>query len=177
MENPSIEIPPEQTAFLVYTSGTTSRPKGVMRTHRQLCRGAAAHTDAILSTENDRIPLFAHLSTGQGLAVLACTLLNGAMLCPFSIKTRGIIELAQWIIDRGLTVYFSSASIFRTFVKTIEDRQVFSNVRAVLLATESITADDFKAFRKHFPPESIFVHTLASSEATVIAWSRWSAAR
>ena len=41
--------------------------------------------------------------------------------------------------------------------------------------TESITADDFKAFRKHFPAESIFAHTLASSEASVIAWSRWSA--
>jgi len=173
VENLSIEIPPNQTAFLVYTSGTTGRPKGVKRTHRQLCRGAAAHTDAILSTENDRIPLFAHLCTGQGLAVLACTLLNGATLCPFSVKTRGVTELAQWITERGLTVYFSSASIFRTFVRTLEHQRVFPNVRAILLATESITGDDFKAFCRHFPPESIFVHTLASSEATVIAWSRW----
>ena len=174
VENLSIEIPLEQTAFLVYTSGTTGRPKGVMRTHRQLRWGAAAHTDALLITEHDRIPLFALLSTGQGLAVFACTLLNGAMLCPFSLKTRGITRLPQWIVDHGLTVYFSSASLFRTFIKTIEDRPVFSNVRAVLLATELITADDFNAFRKHFPPESIFIHTLASSEATVIAWSRWS---
>lgn len=174
-ENLSIEISPEQSAFLVYTSGTTGRPKGVIKTHRQICRGAAAHTDAILVTENDRIPLFASLSTGQGLAVFACTLLNGAMLCPFSVKTKGISELAQWIIDRELTIYFSSASIFRTFVKIIDDGQTFSKVRAVLLATESITADDFKAFRKYFPPESIFAHTLASSEASVIAWSRWSA--
>jgi len=175
VENLSIEIPAEQTAFLVYTSGTTGRPKGVMTTHRQLCRAAAAQTDAMLVTENDRIPLFAYLSTAQGLAVFACALLNGAMLCPFPIKTRGITQLGQWIINRGLTIYFSSASIFRTFVKTIDTRQMFSNVRAVLLATEPITADDFKAFRTHFPPESIFVHQLASSETNVIAWSRWRA--
>src|SRR5262245_42640287 len=59
VQNPSIEIPPEQTAFLTYTSGTTGRPKGVMQTHRQIRRGAAAHTEAMQYTENDRIPLFA----------------------------------------------------------------------------------------------------------------------
>ena len=41
-------------------------------------------------------------------------LLNGAMLCPFPVKTRGITGLADWIIDRELTIYVSSASIFRT---------------------------------------------------------------
>ena len=67
-ENPSIKILPEQTAFLTYTSGTTGRPKGVMKTHRQLRRGAAVHTEAMRYTENDRIPLFAMVSTGQGTA-------------------------------------------------------------------------------------------------------------
>ena len=91
----------------------------------------------------------------------------------FAVRTRGIAGLADWIIDRGLTVYVSSASIFRTLVKTIDDRLVFSNVRAVRLASEAVTADDFKAFRQHFPRTSIFVHTLASSETSNIAWSRW----
>ena len=173
VQNPSIEIPPEQTAFLTYTSGTTGRPKGVMQTHRQLRRAAAAHTEAMQYTENDRIPLFAMVSTGQGAAGLWWILLNGAMLCPFSLKTRGIAGLADWIIDRGLTVYVSSASIFRTLAKTIDDRLVFANVRAVRLASEAVTADDFRAFRQHFPRTSIFVHTLSSSETSNIAWSRW----
>jgi amino acid adenylation domain-containing protein len=173
VQNPSIEIPPEQTAFLVYTSGTTGRPKGVMQTHRQLRRAAAAHTEAMQYTENDRIPLFAMVSTGQGSVGLWWILLNGAMLCPFSLKIRGIAGLADWLIGRGLTVYVSSASIFRTLAKTIDDRLVFANVRAVRLASEAVTADDFRAFRQHFPQASIFVHTLSSSETSNIAWSRW----
>ena len=173
VQNPSIEIPPEQTAFLTYTSGTTGRPKGVMRPHRQLRRAAAAYSDAIQYTGNDRIPLFAMVSTGQGSVCLWWTLLNGAMLCPFSLKTRGIAGLADWIIVRGLTVYVSSASIFRTLAKTIDDRLVFANVRAVQLMSEPATADDFRAFRHHFPRTSVFVHTLSSSETSNIAWSRW----
>jgi amino acid adenylation domain-containing protein len=173
VQNPSIEIQPEQTAFLTYTSGTTGRPKGVMRPHRQLRRAAAAYSDAIHYTGNDRVPLFAMVSTGQGSVCLWWTLLNGAMLCPFSLKTRGIAGLADWIIVSGLTVYVSSASIFRTLVKTIDDRLVFANVRAVQLMSEPATADDFRAFRQHFPRTSIFVHTLSSSETSNIAWSRW----
>ena len=88
VENPSIEIPPEQTAFLTYTSGTTGRPKGVMKTHRQLRRGAAVHSEAMQSTENDRIPLFAIFQQDKARRCLG-HLLNGAMLCPFSLKTRG----------------------------------------------------------------------------------------
>jgi amino acid adenylation domain-containing protein len=172
VDNPLIQIPPEQTAFLTYTSGTTGRPKGVMQTHRQLRRAAAVHSEAMQYTENDRIPLFAMISTGQGATAL-WFLLNGAMLCPFSLKTRGIAGLADWIIDRGLTVYISSASIFRTLAKAIDDRLVFANVRAVRLASEAVTADDFRAFRQYFPRTSIFVHTLSCSETSNIAWSRW----
>jgi amino acid adenylation domain-containing protein len=172
VENPSIKILPEQTAFLTYTSGTTGRPKGVMKSHRQLRAGAAVRAESMQYAERDRIPLFATLSTGQGTTEL-WSLLNGVMLCPFSLKTRGVIGLADWIIDRGLTVYASSASIFRTLVKTIDERLVFSNVRAVRLASEAVTADDFLAFRKHFPATSVFVHGLSSSETATIAWSRW----
>ena len=95
------------------------------------------------------------------------------MLCPYPLRARGIAGLADWIIARGLTVYVSSASIFRTLVKTIDDRLVFANVRAVRLASEAVTADDFRAFRQHFPRTCIFVHTLSSSETSNIAWSRW----
>jgi amino acid adenylation domain-containing protein len=173
VQNPSIEIPPQQTAFLTYTSGTTGSPKGVMQSHRQLRRAAAAHTEAMQYTENDRIPLFATVSTGQGSVGLWWILLNGAMLCPFSLKTRGIAGLPEWIIFRRLTAYVSSASIFRTLVKTIDERLIFTTVRAVRLASEAVTADDFEAFRRHFPRTSIFVHTLSSSETSNIAWSRW----
>jgi amino acid adenylation domain-containing protein len=171
-ENPSIEIPSERTAFLTYTSGTTGRPKGVMRPYRQLRRAAAIHSEAMQYTENDRIPLFASLSTGWGTTGVWC-LLNGAMLCPFPLRQKSVTSLADWIIDRALTVYVSSVSTFRSLLQTVDDRLVFSNVRAVGLGGESATADDFRAFRKHFPRTSIFVHTLSSSETSNIAWARW----
>ena len=102
----SISISPEQTAFLTYTSGTTGRPKGVMRPHRQLLKSCCRSIARLCSLrENDRIPLFSSVSTGQCWNTIWWSLLNGAMLCPFRVRTRGISGLADWIIDRELTVY------------------------------------------------------------------------
>jgi amino acid adenylation domain-containing protein len=173
-QNPSIAISPRQTAFLIYTSGTTGRPKGVMQSHRQLRRTAAARNDTVQFSEKDRVPLFAMLSTGAGAGSrLWSILLHGAMACPFSVKTRGAAGLVEWIIGRELTVYVSSASLFRTLAKTIDDRLVFANIRAVMLHGEPVTSDDFRTFRRHFPSTSILVHTLSSAETSNIAWARW----
>jgi amino acid adenylation domain-containing protein len=173
VENPFISISPERTAFLTYTSGTTGRPKGVMRPHLQLLKTSATYSEALQSTENDRISLFSSVSTGQCWNTIWWSLLNGAMLCPFRVRKRGISGLADWIIDRELTVYSSSASIFRSLIKTIDDRLVFPIVRAVRLASETVTVDDFNAFRKHFPASSVLVHGLSCSESSPIAWGRW----
>jgi amino acid adenylation domain-containing protein len=174
VQNPLLVIPPQQTAFISYTSGTTGAPKGVMRSHRQLQRSAAAYNDAVQYTDQDRVPLLAMLSTGAGSGSrLWSVLLRGAMVCPFSIQTKGAAGLAEWIIGRGLTVYVSSASLFRTLIKTIDDRLMFSNIRAVVLQGEPVTSNDFHAFRRHFPRTSILVHTLSSNETTNIAWARW----
>ena len=171
--NPSIEISPEQTASLVYTSGATGHPKGVMYTHRQFRRNTAIHSEAMRYTETDRIPLLSAISTGQGQTGVWNALLNGATLCPFPVKKKGVTGLVDCIIDRRLTVYVSSASIFRALIKTIDKQLMFSNIRAVRLASEAVTADDVRLIRKHFPPASVFVHTLSTSETGNIAWSRW----
>src|SRR5262249_24838018 len=173
VENPFISISPERTAFLTYTSGTTGRPKAVMRPHLQLLKTGATYSDALQSTENDRISLFSSVSTGQCWNTIWWSLLNGAMLCPFRVRTRGISGLADWIFDRKLTIYSSSASIFRSLIKTIDEQLVFSTVRAVRLASEPVTVDDFNAFRKHFPAYSVLVHGLTCSESSPIAWGRW----
>ena len=77
---------------------------------------------------------------------------------------RGVTGLSEWMLDHRITLYISSASIFRQFVNTLGDGERFPLVRAVRLASEAATSDDFKAFQRLFSDECRFVHTLACSE-------------
>jgi mycobactin peptide synthetase MbtF len=43
-----VEVPPEQAAYVVFTSGTTGEPKGVIGTHAALSAYADDHLDAVL---------------------------------------------------------------------------------------------------------------------------------
>ena len=170
--NLSILGPPEQVAALSYTSGSTGRPKGVMVTHRQIQHFVSVHTEAMEFSAEDRISLFSSLSVQQGINIMWCALLNGAALCPFPVIVKGVTGLADWMAHRGITVYASSASIFRNFMKTLEPNVRLHRIRAVRVSSEPVTSDDFRQFKRHFPPACWFVISLSSTETSNIAWSR-----
>jgi amino acid adenylation domain-containing protein len=170
--NPAVQVPGTAVAVLAYTSGSTGRPKAVMMTHRQLRRNAAVHSEAINCGADDRISMLSSLSGGQGITTPWIAMLNGAALFPFPIMVKGVTGLADWMTRHDITIYASSASIFRNFVKTLRADQRFPAIRVVRLSSEPVTSDDFAKFRTHFPHGCCFAQTLSSTETGVIAWSR-----
>ena len=171
--NPSLAIDPAQAAFLTYTSGSTGKPKGVLQTHRQRASNATVFAQAMQLTAEDRLPLFASLSSGQACSVTFSALLTGATLLPFALAHKGVAGLYDWITENHVTAYVSAASVFRNFIKAVDPGALFPHVHAVQLMSEPATSDDFKAFQRHFPANCCFVHTLSSSETANIALSRW----
>ena len=77
---------------------------------------------------------------------------------------KSVAGLAAWLHAAALTVYASSASVFRHFLKTLAGAERFPRVRIVRLGSEPVTAADFEAFRRHFVRGCIFINSLSSSE-------------
>ncbi len=72
-------VDPERRAMIVYTSGTTGRPKGVVTTHAMLAAQIGALVDAWAWTREDRIVLVLPLHHVHGIVnVLASALWSGA---------------------------------------------------------------------------------------------------
>ncbi|RBP48046.1 amino acid adenylation domain-containing protein [Roseimicrobium gellanilyticum] len=161
---PEMLISPDDVAFIIYTSGTTGRPKGVMQTHANIVHNAQRLSRTMGLGPGERVLLLASLSGGLGLSTAWCGLLHGACVCPFPTAIVGVTGLEAWMKLQSITVYVSSASIFRSFMRTLAEGAAFPQVRMVRIASERATSEDFALFRRHFADECLLLHTLSSSE-------------
>jgi non-ribosomal peptide synthetase component F len=115
IDNPGLPISPDRFAFLIYTSGSTGQPKGVIQNHRNLLHDSLLYCNGLHICTDDRIALLYSCSTSQGLKITFATLLNGAALYPFNIRQNGVADLALWLNQDEITIYFSVPVIFRHF--------------------------------------------------------------
>jgi acyl-CoA ligase (AMP-forming) (exosortase A-associated) len=69
---------PDDLAALLYTSGSTGLPKGVMLSHRNLTTGARSVASYLENTSDDRILCVLPLSFDYGLSQVSTALLTGA---------------------------------------------------------------------------------------------------
>lgn len=75
------QIEPSRRAMMVFTSGTTNKPKGVVTTHANIAAQITTLLDAWAWAEEDSIPLFLPLHHVHGIInVLNCGLWAGAKI-------------------------------------------------------------------------------------------------
>ncbi|HEX8141335.1 MAG TPA: non-ribosomal peptide synthetase [Pyrinomonadaceae bacterium] len=167
-EDLGLRVSPDALAFIIYTSGSTGAPKGVMLQHRTVLHRVMRQTNSFHICADDRLSHLGSFSAGQGLLNIFYALLNGAGLYPLDIKTEGLGPLASWLLEEGVTIYRSSASLFRYFIETLKAGQEFPRLRLVRLSSEPVTKRDIELCKKHFPPGCIFVNGLSTSETGII---------
>jgi len=75
---------PDDVICIMYTSGTTGNPKGVMLTHHNLVANAAYTREGLRFTEEDRlcIPVPFYHCFGSVLGTLCCATAGAAMIVP-----------------------------------------------------------------------------------------------
>lgn len=167
-ENPEIHVDPESLAQIINTSGSTGSPKAVCHNHRSVLNGIRGFAGNYHLCHADRLLLVA-TGTGQANAVIFSALLTGAALYPFNVRKDGMAALVAWIIDQKITIYRSSATLFRQFTKALTDEEKFPDLRLVRLASETVHKSDVETWRRHFGDHCILIVGLSTAECGPIA--------
>lgn len=74
--------------YLIFTSGTTGSPKGVIIEHAAYCSGAKAQVEALQLTRSSRVLQFASYSFDTSIEEMLTTLIAGGCICVPSEEDR-----------------------------------------------------------------------------------------
>ena len=169
-ESTSTAIRLETRALLIYTSGSTQSPRGVIHTHRSLLANVRFHIEQLEIEPSDRELWLAQLPTISGITDSFRALLGGASLMPFDLGRHAISELARILPRWKPTIVHFVPTIFRRLVRHPDFRRsCFDSLRILHLGGEAVTRSDFELFRSVTPTDC---RLLANYGCTEVPTSR-----
>jgi malonyl-CoA/methylmalonyl-CoA synthetase len=117
---PLPELEPERRAMILYTSGTTSKPKGVVSTHANIEAQITTLVEAWGWQSEDSIPLFLPLHHIHGIVnVMSCALWSGARVdCFDSFDAQAILER---VANKEYSVFMGVPTIYVKLIRILED--------------------------------------------------------
>lgn len=157
-------VDPDSPAYLLYTSGTTGQPKGVIQTHRNQLRNVLVLSELMELDSADRLIGMTAFSMGQGIATLFIALLNGLPLHPYPLREAGLAGLPAWMREQEISIYTSSVSVFRQFLGGLAPEETLPRLRVIRLGAEELRPADVELFQARFPTGCTLYNTLGASE-------------
>jgi len=163
------EISGDAAAWLMFTSGSTSAPKGVWQNHRGIVHEADIYAELVGIVPEDRLSLLASGGLAASGATLFATLFNGATLCPFHLRSQGTERLADWLSQEQITIFHAVPTVFRHLARAANGKKSLASVRLVRLGGEPVLRGDVEIYRQHCPDHCQFVQSLSSTETGMIS--------
>ncbi len=162
-----LAVTPDALAYLLYTSGSTGQPKGVMQNHRNVLHFLRAYVNNLGIGPGDRLVLLASFAFDAAVMDVYGALFAGAELHPIDVKETGLGALARVIEARKITIYHSTPTLYRHLLAAAPRERGFPDVRLVVLGGEEAVRRDLEAFRERFPREAVLINGLGPTESTV----------
>ena len=153
--SPLPKLSPTRRAMIVFTSGTTSKPKGAVTTHGNI----AAQIETLIAAwewqADDAIPLFLPLHHVHGIInVLSCALWAGATV--YAMPKLDLTALCAQVAADTFSVFMAVPTIYVKLIDHLETRQDqeveaicegFANMRLNVSGSAACPVEVFEEWR------------------------------
>jgi acyl-CoA synthetase (AMP-forming)/AMP-acid ligase II/acyl carrier protein len=152
-------LTPEQTAFIQFSSGSTSEPKGVVLTHANLLANAEGARQAAGFGEQDVSLSWMPLTHDMGLIGFHLMIMYAGArqyLMPTDLFVRRALLWMKFASDKGVTLTCSPNFGYRHFLRALGDKTLegmdLATVRLIFNGAEPISVDLAEEFLDRMAP-------------------------
>lgn len=169
ISNPNNSISPSAEAYVLYTSGSTGMPKGVLQKQRNVLHFIRVYTNNVRIAIKDNLSVFSTYTFDASVKDIYGAILNGATVSIYDIVENGLDSLSDWLFTQNITIIHMVPTIYRNFLKGLEEDKVLPTVRLIDLGGESCHKPDLDLFKKHFLEGAFLVNDYGPTESTIVA--------
>ncbi|MEU2613148.1 non-ribosomal peptide synthetase [Micromonospora sp. NPDC007271] len=160
---------PDDPAYVLYTSGSTGMPKGVVQSHRNVLFGVRNHVRNFAIRPDDRTSVLTSFGYDMAVTDTFSALLSGAAAVPVDVRAHGLGHLASALAGRSVTIYHSTPTVYRYLVASLGEGGRLPSIRAVVLGGEEVTRHDVALARRSFAPGVVFINGYGTTEISFAA--------
>jgi amino acid adenylation domain-containing protein len=171
-----IKYDEETPAYIMYTSGTTGKPKGVVAHHEAIAIFLDWLSEVFGFNGNDRFIATSSIGFGGSTRQMFSTLLAGAEMHPIDrYALKDPQTLLDFLVARRITILNTVPSVLFNlceFVELTKNRnwaRQLENLRLLLIGGEELKPDLVKRWKRNFGSQANMYNLYGSTETIVNA--------